>query len=381
MYDIVLKNGTVIDPSISRKKEMDLAISNGKIAALEESIDSSEAERALDVSGQFVTPGLIDLHTHVYYGGTHWGIDPRDPTVNPGVTTFVDAGSAGAGNFQGFKEFIIDGTERRVKSFLHIAFSGLASGIYLPDQSIIVGELSDIRYAALGPAVETGKMFPEDVLGIKIRASVTAASNNGLQAIELAKRAAGELDIPLMVHVSSPPPLIDEVLPRLRSGDILTHAFRGSPNSLLRNGEIIPEFIDAVERGVRIDIGHGGNSFSFDVTRQLLDEGYRPDVISSDVHVFSIEGPAHDLLTTMSKFLNLGHPLMEVIEATTTAPSRVLGLDSDAGSLEEGRWADVTVLEIEKGEFQFLDSMGVEMTGTRRLSSPYCIVNGELIEH
>jgi len=368
--DLVIRGGRVMSPAEDLDDVLDVGISDGKIVALAPNIKGTSKAQIIDAKGCLVLPGLIDFHTHVFYGGP-WGIDPDALGPRTCVTTMVDCGTAGAGNFLGFLRHVIQRTSIRIFSFIHIAFTGLDAAIYLPQDLAIVGELEDIRRAIVRATIEIGKRFPNIIRGVKVRASVEAARNNGLQAIALARQAAEALGVPLMVHVGTPPPTIGEILAQLRSGDVLTHAFRGDPNSLLkRDGSPIEEAIEARRRGVLFDIGHGCGSFSFDTAQKLIEEhGFFPDIISSDVHAYSINGPAYDLLTTMSKFLAVGMPLIDIVRAATTTPASVLGLGDVLGSLTPERVADISIVRIEKCSIALEDAYG-GMLRSRELFVP-----------
>jgi len=378
MFDIILCCGHVIDPASGIDEICDIAVKAGQIEEISARI-TGDAKKVYDVSDCIVTPGLIDFHTHVYHGGA-WGINADQLGPRTGVTTFVDFGTAGAGNFQGFWDHIITRSKVRILSFLHIAYTGLDGAIYYPGALRIMGELEDIRRAIVGPAVEVGREYEQVIRGIKVRASVEATGGNGIQAVKLAKQAASILGKPLAVHIGEPPPTINEILQHLRPGDILTHSFRGPINSLLDSSDqLIPEAIAARGRGVIFDLGHGQGSFSFRVGQVLFDQGVLPDIISSDVHAYSINGPAYDLPTTMSKFLGIGMEINEIIAAVTTTPAQVLGMADSLGSLQVGREADITVLKLESGKFTFRDAQGEKLQTNQRFMPMMTLKGGTLL--
>ncbi len=378
-YDLLLAGGTVIDPSQNIHAPSDVALAGGRIAAVAPAIPPKNATRVVDVAGKLVVPGLIDLHAHVYWGGTSLGVDPDDLSARAGVTTFVDAGSAGAGNFAGFRRHLIERSRVRISAFLNISFAG----IFAFSRQVMVGESVDLRLLNVAEAVRVAREHPDLVLGIKVRLGLIAGEGRGIAPLHLALQAAEALGKPLMVHTDLPPPTRREVLPLLRPGDILTHAFRPFPNGPLAGagsaGQVLPELWAARERGVVIDLGHGMGSFSFESARACLAQGFLPDVISSDVHALCIDGPAYDLPTTMSKLLNLGMSLDQVIAASTAAPARAIGRP-DLGTLREGAVADVTVLDAQVGEFPFVDVLGQEMTGAHRLVPALTVVGGRPLE-
>lgn len=372
-YDLLLNGGRVIDPAQEIDGVMDLAVNDGKIVAVAADITNAEARQVIDVSGKLVVPGLIDLHTHVYWGGTCLGVDPDRLCANTGVTTFIDAGSAGAGNFLGFREHIIERSTARILAFLNLSFPG----IFAFSEDVMVGELFDLRLADIPAAVRVANEHGDLILGIKARAGLLASEDQGLAPVHLALQAADALGKPVMIHTDAPPPTRSEVLPLLRPGDIFTHVFRGSPNSPLDGrGQILPELWEAQERGVIMDIGHGMGSFSFESARRAIAQGFLPDAISSDIHALCIDGPAYDLPTTMSKLLNLGVPLTTVIEAATVNPARAIGRD-DLGTLHEGTVGDITVLELLEGKFEYRDAVGETIMGLQRLTSVLTIIDGQ----
>jgi len=375
VFDLVIKGGEVIDPSQNIHEKMDVGIAQGKIASLRKNIRSEEAREVREVAGKIVVPSLVDLHTHVYWGDTSLGVDADELGMRSGVTTFVDAGSTGAGNFLGFQKHVIELSTVRILAFLNISYPG----IFCFSQNFRFGELINLELASVEEAVKIGQTYPQSIVGIKIRASMDASGTHGVTSIHLARQAAEELGKPVMVHIGSPPPTVEEILPLLRKGDILTHSFRGMPNYVLQsNGQIIPELREARRRGVIIDIGHGVGSFSFKVAKRMIEQGFLPDTISSDIHALGINGPTFDLPTTLSKMLNLGMSLDEVIRASTQNPAKVIGLEGKIGTLQEGSIADIGVFEIKRGTFMFNDCFGEEMEGNIKINPILTIIGGQV---
>lgn len=376
MFDLVIKGGEVIDSSQNIHKKMDVGITEGDITFLGENIPAEEAREVRNVGGKIVVPGLVDLHTHIYWKGTSLGVNADELGRRSGVTTFIDAGSSGAGNFSGFLEHVIKPSSMQILAFLNISYPG----IFCFGQNLKFGELINLELANVEEAVKTGKAYPQFIVGIKIRASMKTSGVHGVASMHLARQAAKELGKPVMVHIGVPPPTVEEVLPLLREGDILTHSFRGIPNQVLQNnGQIIPELREARQRGVVIDIGHGIGAFSFKVARSLLEQGFLPDTISSDIHALGLQGPTYDLPTTMSKFLNLGMDIEEIIRATTLTPAKVIRQKKEIGSLKEGRRADIAILEIQEGRFRFYDCFGDEMIGKKKISSAFTVKDGKAL--
>ncbi|MFO1350321.1 MAG: amidohydrolase/deacetylase family metallohydrolase [Gammaproteobacteria bacterium] len=363
MYDLLLKNGRVMDPARDVDAILDVAFAAGRIARIDTHI-AEEAREVRDLKGAIVTPGLIDLHTHVYWGGTALGVDPDSLARQSGCTTLVDAGSAGAGNFIGMRRHIVEPAKARVLAYLNVSFAG----IFAFSKAVMVGECADVRLLNARECVRVGREHPDLITGIKVRVGQYAGGASGVAPLDIALEVAEELGLPVMSHLDFPPPSRKEVLDRLRSGDVLTHCFRPFPNAPVRtDGAIFDEVLAARDRGVIFDIGHGMGSLGFATARRMLDKGFFPDVISSDVHALSIEGPAFDLPTTMSKFLCLGMALPDIVRAVTATPAQALRR-FDLGTLRIGAEGDATVLEIQDGEYPYLDALGERFIGDQRIA-------------
>ena len=370
-FDLVLKNGRVVDPSQALDRVTDVAFANGKVAAIGNGLDADGAD-VRDVGGRIVTPGLVDLHTHVYWGGTSLGIDAEDFARTSAVTTCVDTGSAGPGNFPGFRKHVIDPSQVRILAYLHVSFAG----IYGFSNRIMVGEGHDMRLLAARDAVEVANANRDVIIGIKVRVGRTASGPAGIAPLDVALQVADEAHLPLMAHIDEPPPSYEAVVERLRSGDVLTHCFRPFPNAPVDGkGKLKPEVILARERGVLFDVGHGMGSFGWKTARAMLAEGFKPDTISSDVHALCINGPAYDQVTTLSKFLALGMPFDEVIAASTVNAAKALGRP-ELGSLKPGSVGDASILSIDEGSFPLEDVRGEVVTADRRIFARGVVIAG-----
>ena len=369
MNDLVLKGGRVIDPSQGIDKLTDIAFADGKVAAIG---DGLSGEDTRDVSGKIVSPGLIDLHTHVYWGGTSLGVEAELVARSGGVTTFIDAGSAGPGNFHGFRKHVIEPSPVRILPYLNVSYPG----IFAFSKTVMVGESADMRLLDPREAVRVALEHKDLVLGIKVRVGKSASGDSGIMPLDIALDVAEETGLPMMAHLDAPPPSRHEVVSRLRPGDILTHCFRPFPNAPVQaDGRVRDEILAARARGVIFDIGHGGGSFGFGTTRKMLAAGFLPDVISSDVHVISIEGPAFDLLTTMSKFLCLGLDLSTVIRLATVNAAAAIKRP-DLGTLKIGSVGEATVIDQAMGRFDYADSIGEHLIGDKRLLSAGVVLAG-----
>jgi dihydroorotase len=369
-FDLVLRGGRVIDPSQSIDRVTDVAFAGGRVAAVGDGL-AADARAVEDAAGLIVTPGLIDLHTHVYWGGTSLGVDPVI-LARGGCTTVADTGSAGPGNYQGFLEHVIRPSTVRILAYLNVSFAG----IYGFSKRIMVGESGDLRLMAPLDAVEVALAHRDTIVGIKVRVGFNASGNSGLVPLDIARQVAERVGLPMMVHIDVPPPTLPEVLARMRPGDILTHCFRPFPNTpATSDGRVHPAVAEARERGIIFDIGHGMGSFSFDTARVMLANGFLPDCISSDVHALCIDGPAFDLATTMSKFLCLGMPLAKVIHAATERPSDALRRP-ELGTLKPGSVGDATLLALEEGEFAYRDSTNTELIGRLRIAPRGTVIGG-----
>jgi len=371
-HDLILKGARVIDPSQNHDGLCDVAFAEGRVSGFGRDLVAGPGTQVREMAGAIVTPGLIDLHTHVYWGGTSIGIDADDFCRTSGVTTSVDTGSAGPGNFSGFRKHVIDRSEARILAYLHVSFAG----IYAFSKTIMVGESQDPRLMAPREAVEVAEANRDVIVGIKVRVGRNSSGDQGTAPLNIALQVAEETGLPLMAHIDEPPPSYEEVLAMLRPGDVLTHAFRPFPNApVTAQGAVKPALREARARGVLFDIGHGKGSFAFKTARAMLAGGFLPDTISSDVHQLCIDGPAFDQVTTMSKMLCLGMGLHEVIAASTVNAAVALKR-MEYGTLKVGALGDATVLSVRDGAFDYVDTRGEHMTGAQRIISEGVVLRG-----
>ncbi len=349
MYDLLIRGGTVVDPSQGLHAVRDVALADGKVAAVEAEIEGGASE-AIDAKGLIVTPGLMDLHVHAFWGGSKYGVEPDRSNLARGVTTALDAGSSGAWTFPAFRNLVMDRAETRLYALLNIA----APGLVFQDDS----ELHELKWADVDRAVEAGRRNRDRVIGIKARLGRVQAANNDVEALKRAIEAAEALDGFVMIHVGNSATPLPDLMRMLRPGDAVTHSFHGFGDGALEDsGAVVEGMKEAQSRGVVIDVGHGAGGFSFRAAEKALSEGALPGTISSDLHINSIEGPVFDLATTMSKFMHLGMTLYEVVRRCTETTARTMGLDGKLGTLRPGACGDVTVMRVEEGRFTFHDRL------------------------
>ena len=366
-YDSVISGGRVIDPASGLDSVQDVAITAGQIAAVAPHIAPGTA-RVIDARGLIVTPGLVDLHTHIYWGVTYWGIEPDPVAALTGVTTWLDVGSAGAYSFPGFRRYVQEASRVRVFALLNLSSIGLIAPSW---------EFANLDYCDVDLAAQQIEANRDLVLGVKARIDRNTTRGVGIRPLELARELADRVNLPLMTHIGAGPPSIDEVAALLRPGDMLTHCFTGGDMRILEpDGRVNPRIQELQQRGLVLDIGHGTGSFSYAVAEAMLDQGVLPDVISSDIHQMSRQGPMFDLPTTLSKFLNLGLSLPAVIARATSRPAAAMRRP-DLGTLAPGSPADIALWRIEEGDYAFLDVEMASRRGTTRLVNVTTLLAGE----
>ena len=370
--DLVLTGGTVVDPSQDIHTTQDIGVLGDQIVDLT-SLESYSAKRTIDASGLLITPGLIDLHAHVYKRHVPLSIDADSTSLAGGVTTVLDAGSAGSYNFAGFKHDVIDRVETEVLGLVNLSCIGLVAAHY--------GELMDARYADPDGVVETIRQFPGQAVGVKIRAGahIIGSGQQGWDNFLKAVQAARDSNTWLMIHIGECPMPLPEMIPHLQPGDCITHCFKGGSTTVLNDNQQIHSALAAArDNGIIFDVGHGYGSFHWDVAEAAAEQGFLPSTISTDLHVMNLHGPVFDMPTTMSKFLHLGVSLDDVIDMSTTTPARVLGRAGDLGTLAAGTVADITILEQHSGEFTFTDSYDENRTGNTKLTAVGIVRRGKL---
>ena len=376
MTDLLLKGGRAIDPSQGLDARMDVAAQDGAISEVAPNIRPGPHTRVIKADGKIVTPGLIDLHTHVYHGVNQTGVDPDLAGVRAGVTTVVDAGSAGCYTFGGFPEHVAPKAKTRIICMLHISRTGLS---FQPE----ISGRDDIDFDETVSVIRANKPL---IQGVKVRAVGPAVPVLGVEMVELAKRAANEGGVRLMVHIgdrsigeSGGPTITRELLPMLEPGDIITHLFSGNAGRILDDGgKVLPEIMEAQERGVFFDTAHGRQNFSFDVAKAALDQGVRPRSISTDLTIPGRLNTVHSLAEMLSRFMALGFGLVDVIRMATSEPAKALDMDGEIGSLAVGRAADISVLEEHTGDWLFRDTDGGTLRGDKALTPVLAVKAGEV---
>ena len=382
MIDILIKGGHVIDPGQEIYGKMDIAIDDGRISSFNESIPELEAKKVIDARGKIVTPGLIDLHTHVAEETIELGISPDMVGVYSGVTTLCDAGSTGYLNFDSFKQRLLMHRESDIFCFLNICPSGLNPmpenwDYWPPDQYFIL------------KAIEENHRF---IKGLKLRVTWNFVENVGLKGIEFAKKTARQTGLPLMVHIGADigeqpdvglmNSFSENLLEHLGRGDILSHFYTWKEGGVFDSGgHPLSGLRRAQERGVLFDLAMAKTNFSAEIAMKGLEQGILPHIVSTDITAINIGDTVFSLLVTMSKMLHLGLTLEQLVEMTTITPARILQEQSSRGTLRSGMPADITILEIVTGSFLFSDSVpGKTFKGTQLIQPILCLKNGREIQ-
>ena len=376
MYDLLIKGGTVIDPSLEIHGPNDVAVEDGKIARVAPTIPSEEATRVIDVGGKIVTPGLIDLHTHIYDGVNGNGVEADLGGIRAGVTTMVDAGSAGCDTFGGITKHVIPGNDTEIICFLHICRTGLAT---TPD-------IFSPASIDLDKTIQVASENRDVISGIKARMVSPALEIMGMEMPKLAKRAAKEAGVKLMVHIGDTekrydPNVIRELLPILEEGDIVTHLFTANPGGILdEQGNLVPEAKEAKDRGVWMDTAHGRMNFSFDVGQRVLDQDLVPHCISTDLTLPGRLRTVHSMTEMMTRFLAMGFTMDQVVTMSTLNPAKAVGVENRLGSLAVGKQADISILEIEEGDWVLYDVVGGSRRTEKAVVPALTVKKGQVFE-
>lgn len=388
-YDTLVKGGQLLDPAAGRNGRFDIALAGGRVAAVDSGIPADAAYRVIDATGRYVTPGLIDFHSHVFHQFTYWGVDPDTIGPRSGVTTWVDAGSAGAITLPGFRRYIAEPAASGVRAFLNISYIGLIGPEY---------ELRSMEYCDVDLFERIYTLHSDMIVGVKVRSSSPTVGDNGVEPLRQARRAAERCELPVMVHIADAPPAIEDVLALMAPGDIITHCFSGATMKLVDDdGNVKEAARRAVDSGVILDVGHGAGGCTFASAEAMIAAGLAPDVISTDLHQMSHHGaavmssdagvsafirildddtPKFDLSVALSKFMATGLSLEQVIAAATARPAELMGRSGEIGTLAPGARADLAVFELEQGSFEFIDVEGASRTGSQRLVNVATLIGG-----
>ncbi len=373
--DLLLTGGTVLNPGSGLRQESDVAIMDGRVAAIQPKLPRENAKKILDVRGCYVTPGLIDFHVHSYWGVNPYGFNADSLCLASGVTTAIDAGSSGPVNFLGFKKLVNEPSKTRMLAFVAVAQHGVLND---------PGELENVRFADPDAAAVSVKESPDVGVGIKVRLHKKGVGDNGREALRLAIQAGDGSRSPVMVHVGDTGISMEEIVDTLRAGDIVTHCYTPQKPSIVdASGHLLIAVRKAQERGVIFDVGHAGGHFDFNLVRRAMGDGLLPNVISSDLHGrlkqpgFGVVG---NLPTVLTKFLALGLNLDQIIAMCTINPAAVIGWQDRLGSLEVGRDADIAVLQIVNEPTKLRDSVGGEMTTEQRIAVRWTIRQGAVFQ-
>jgi len=375
MYDLLIKGGRVIDPAQNIDDKLDIAISGDKIATVARDIPPVQSREVIDASGKIVTPGLIDLHCHVFDSIHKISVEPDIAGVRQGVTTVGDGGSAGEATFAAFPKYVIPAARTRVFCFLHLCSFGL-----IPEP-----ELRDWDEVNLEAMAETIESHRDLIKGVKLRLVGSLVAREGIKVVETLQKIAKKFGLPIMVHIGDmdrqvPPSLTQELLPLMEPGDILSHIYTGNPGNPLRpDGTVLPEMRAAMERGVIMDTAIGRNNLNFEVAKKSLAQGILPTTLSTDLTHRSLTGPTYSLPVTMAKFMALGLDLKQVIEMTTINPARALNEADKLGSLKPGMEADVSILELSSGKWKLEDALQQTVEATQMLTPSLTIKAGQAI--
>jgi dihydroorotase len=378
-FDLLIKGADALDPSQSLRGKRDIGIRYGLIEAVEAEIPAARALRVLDAGGKLVTPGLIDLHCHVYPYGSAIGIPADELVPHQCTTTCVSAGDAGANNFAAFRRYIVAQARTRLYAFVHIANVGLAP--------FPVAELYNIDFAQVDTAARAVGENADMVLGVKVRMSENVIAKHGLEPLKRAIAACEQAGTgaKVMCHIGGVETreLMSQILDTLRAGDILTHAYSGAPNiggaftNIVQDGRLLPAALAAKQRGVIFDVGHGGGSFDYTVAEPAIAQGCPPDTISSDIHVFSGNTPGMPYLPwVMSKFLGLGFTLEQVVGMATINPAKVINRGAKLGTLQVGAPGDLAIMELVEGDVSFVDTRNNTRRGRAYLKPVQTVTAG-----
>jgi len=367
LYDVLIKGGEVRDPARGFQQKADVAIRQGTIAAIEPDIPADRALDVVDAAGKFVTPGMVDLHTHIHYG-VRSGIEADPVAARSGTTTWLDAGTFAYPEVRGFRRFIVEPAKCRIFGLVYL---------YPSNRNPDSDPVKDVR----GAMDRTGRAAQENsdiVLGVKVQIGSNMNGRYSLEFLKIARELCDKYKLRLMTHISFAPPSTEEVMALMRSGDIVTHCYNTHTIGILdERGKVKPAVRDARARGVLFDVGHGSGSFNFEVARKALADGFAPDSISTDIYSDNIRGPVYDLPTTLSKLMHAGMSFDDVLKCSTANPGKIITPVQGIGTLRVGGPADVALLSVDKGEFPLVDAQRNRVNASQRVVCHLAICRGK----
>ena len=373
-YDLLIQHGEVLDPAAGLRGQLDVAIAGGKIAAVAPSLPAQEARRTISARGLIVTPGLIDIHAHIFVNAHDMGGHTDHFCQASGVTTLCDAGSTGSATFAGLRQVIDRSVRTRTRAFVNLSAIGIVG-------TSRGGELSHFPYADPEGCARTIAENPDLAIGVKLRYGPGLVWEYTTEPVKMARRTAAIAGVPLMIHITDSPIPLPEILAEMVPGDIITHCYHGRANGIMGQEKqfVMKEVVEAQRYGIIFDCAHGRNHFSFPMIEKALDQGFLPDTISTDLTFTSAtRGPVWDLTTTMSKLLHFGMSLDDLVARATSAPAQIMGYEGTVGTLRPGANADIALLELRDGNFELKDSDGNTVTAKRRLIARMTLKDGRV---
>jgi len=373
-YDLLIQHGEVVDPGAGLRGMLDVGVSGGKIVAVEPSLAASEAHRTISAKGLLVTPGLIDIHAHIFVNAHDMGGHTDHFCQASGVTTLCDAGSTGSATFAGLRHVIDHEVRTRIRAFVNLSAIGIVG-------TSRGGELSHFPYADPEGCARTIQENPDLAIGVKLRYGPGIVWEYTTEPVKLARRTAALAGVPLMIHITDSPIPLPDILAEMVPGDIITHCYHGRAHGIMGQEKqlVLKEVVEAQRYGIIFDCAHGRNHFSFPMIEKALDQGFLPDTISTDLTFTSAtKGPVWDLTTTMSKLLHFGMKLDDIVARSTAAPARILGYEGTVGTLKPGANADIALIERRNGNVDLTDSDGNTVTAKERLITRMTVKDGRV---
>jgi dihydroorotase len=374
-YDLLISGGEVVDPGAGLRGRMDVVVFAGRIAAVAPDLPAADAHRVIDAKGLLVTPGLVDVHAHVFVNSSDMGENTDRFCNSSGVTTVCDAGSTGSATFAGLRHMLDRGVRTRARAFVNLSAIGIVG-------TSRCGELAHFPYADPEGCARTIAENRDIAIGVKLRYGPNLVWEYTTAPVKTARQAADMAGVPMMIHITGTPLPLPEILACMKPGDIVTHCFHGGEHGIMgpQKQFLLKEVVEAQRHGIIFDCAHGrGGHFSFPLIEKALDQGFLPDTISTDLtFTTASSGPVWGLTTTMSKLLHFGVGLDEVVLRATATPARILGLEGLVGTLRPGANADVALLELRDGDVEFRDTDGNTVAGKRQLVARMTLKDGRI---